>query len=164
MTKMTKEHKLLASASIPAASHLPVITDNWLAKQPPERKVDALVAVAAGQAEFACPNMSHLATMAGMKDNKFREARRERGAPIRAKKRSSSQKAAAVQPASKFTKDDIRDLLRLIGSDGLVKVAETIKRIELAERAHAAVATKANGAALNGAALNGAALNGAAPN
>jgi hypothetical protein len=157
--KTHKEHKLLTSASIPLASLPPIVTDNWLVKQPHERQVDALVAVAADRAEYASPNKRRLAAMAGMTEREFLEARRERGAPIRAKKRSSSREAAAAQPAAKFTKGDIRDLLLLIGSDGLSKFAEMIRRLEFAKLAHSAVATKANGAALNSVATNGAVPN-----
>jgi hypothetical protein len=83
-------HSTTRIPSIP--SH---ITGGWIAKQPPERQLTALVAAAAHQTTIARHTLKQLAAMAGMSEYQFREVRRQHGAPIRSKKR----RAPAALPA-----------------------------------------------------------------
>jgi hypothetical protein len=125
--------KLQSSASIPA-----VVTGGWLAKQTPERQLAALVAVAARQATLGRLNHKHLAAVAGLTAHQFREARKQRGAPIRAKKRRISvvlpapaippvtAASVSVSPTKLPTAQQVADLiaaLRPLGSQNLFNAA-----------------------------------------
>jgi hypothetical protein len=75
----------------------------------------------------------------------LREARRVAGHIIKSRHRKSA--APIPAPASEPANVNLVDALRRIGAGGFLKIAEMIKRDELAR---AAAAAKANSAALNG--------------
>jgi hypothetical protein len=109
----------------------------------PDAQLTALVRIAAGQLELVEPTLQQLAGVGGISVQKLLGLRHKAGAPIRAKR--SSVKA---DPASESANVDIIDALRRIGSSGLLKIAKTIKRDELAR---AAATAKTNGAFNGGA-------------
>lgn len=133
----------------PQSSAIAVVTGGWLAKQTPERQLTALVAVAADQAAIDRLTLKQLALLAGRSENQFREARRRHGAPIRPKRPSARKTDPARAPANV----DIIGVLRQLGTNGLLKLAELVERDEIA-RAAAAAKTNGNGAALNGGAVH----------
>jgi hypothetical protein len=128
-----KYSTLQSGASIPA-----VVTGGWLAKQTPERQLTALVAVAARQATLGRLNCKHLAAIAGLTAHQFREARKQRGAPIRAKKRRIpvalpaptlplvTNSSVSASPTKLPTAQQVADLiatLRSFGSQHLLNAA-----------------------------------------
>ena len=153
----------------PSASLPPVITGGWMAKQTPERRLTALVTVAADRAAIDRLTHKQLATLAGLSVGQFREARRQHGAPIRSKRAATRQaptldninivdvSASARSPrwgnwlrapTPMLNNVDIVNVLRQLGSDGLLKLAELVERDQLARTV--APAKTNGGAALDG--------------
>jgi hypothetical protein len=113
----------------------------------PDAQLAALVKIAAGRLELVEPTLQQLAAIGGLSVQKLLALRHKAGAPIRPK-RPSAHKADPA-PETEPANVDIIDALRRIGSGGLLKIAETIERDELARASVAAA--KANGAFNGGA-------------
>jgi hypothetical protein len=133
-----------SSASLPLP--FAALFSSWLTEQTPERRLAALVSIAAHQV-----TNQQLAALAGLSVGQFRGARRQRGAPIRPK-RPSARKADPV-PTLAPANVDIVNALRQLGTSGLLQLAELVERDEIA-RSVVAAKTNGNGAARNGGAVH----------
>jgi hypothetical protein len=140
-----KYNRSQSSASLPPLFSA-LFSGSWLANQTPERRLRTLVSIAAQQV-----TNKQLAALAGLSVSQFREARRQRGAPIRPK-RPLARKADPV-PTPEPANVDIVNALRQLGTNGLLQLAELVERDEIA-RSVVAAKTNGNGAALNGGAVH----------
>ena len=122
----------------------PGIHGQALAQLPLPERLRWLAAISAGEANLLSLTLVQLPQAFGARPAELREARRAAGRIVKSRHRKYA--APIPAPASEPANVDLAAALRRIGPDGLLELAEMMKRDGLAR---AAVAAK-NGAALNG--------------
>jgi hypothetical protein len=123
----------------------PSIHGRTLAQLPLAERLRWLTAISAGKANLLSLTLAQLPRAFDANPAELREARRVAGHIVKSQHRKYA--APIPAPTSEPANVDLADALRRIGASGFLKIAEMIKRDELAR---AAAAAKANGAALNG--------------